>query len=371
MKVLVLHDTMSPYRMPLFKKIADLSPHEFSFTFVQARNRDREWDCDSLGLDISILKTWDIPIGSKTLHVWMDYRKLEGFDVLVLNDHLNFPSLVGLAYGRAKGVPCILWSDNTVNALNDLPTWQVVAKRSLAKLYGNYLTPGSLGREYFREFGVDEKRIHVCHNVVDNDRFSKARSVSEQERNTLKKELGLQGPVVMYCGQFVTRKGLDVLVDAMNKLDPGIEFSFLALGNGSLKTSYAEAFAASRAKAFALPGFIQQDDLYKYYAVADVFVLPAYIDHWGMVVNEAMAAGVPVILSDGVGAHPDLVEQGVSGFVFEKGNAEQLSEALTRTLSDADLRASMVKNADQILESYTLEYAARQFIRAVEKVYAE
>ena len=232
MKVLVLHNSISPYRLALFRTLVGRSAHTFSFVFTEKLSQNREWAADTRELDATILKTREISIGRKKLHLWWNLKEFSGYDVLVLNDHLDCPSLLGMMYGKLRNVPTLLWSANTINALNDLAPWQVSVKRRLGRLYSHCMTPGSEGRDYFRSLGVPDEKIHICNNVVDNDLFARARTVGEEEKAALREELGLKEPVLFYCGQFIARKGLDVLIKAINALDPAMEFSLLALGNG-------------------------------------------------------------------------------------------------------------------------------------------
>lgn len=363
-RVMVLHNSLSPYRLALFREISRLAPNSFKFIFAEALTQNREWETDTSGMEIEILKTKKISLLGKHLHLWWDLDRFKGYDVLVLNDHLDIPSLLGLAYAKIKGIPSILWSANTINALGDLKPWQVRIKKHLARYFDHFMAPGSQGSEYFKSLGMPADKIHICNNVVDNSLFAKAREVTEDEKKALKTELGLTGPVAFYCGQFIARKGLDTLIEAVDMIDPKLNFSLLALGGGPLQDQLQNSFKTSTKRKLSIPGFVQPSDIYKYYAISDVFILPAHIDTWGMVVNEAMAAGVPVIVSTGAGAHADMVQDGQSGMVFAKGDAAGLAKAMERVLSSSPLRDKMIKIADTILEQYTLETAAKQFVQA-------
>lgn len=369
--ILVLHNSMSPYRIALFRKINELSEHNFTFAFTEKLKKGRQWKTNALHFDAEILKTRTLSLGRKRLHLWMDSSKITNYDVYVLNDHLDMPTLFCLLWAKIKGIPSILWTANTINALEDLSVWQVRLKRLLSRRVDRYIVPGSLAFEYIRSLPVVPERIHVCNNVVDNRLFSRARDFPEAEKMRLKQEMGLIGKVLIYCGQFIDRKGLDTLLDALDLLDPKFVFSLIALGDGEMRQELEKRFSARSNRRLIMPGFVQTDGILKYYAVSDTLILPAHIDTWGLVVNEAMAAGVPVIVSTGAGCHADLVEHGKTGLVFQKGDATGLSRAIETMLSDNLLRKQMAIAADEVMKRFTLETAARQFIAAVQKTLSQ
>ena len=106
----------------------------------------------------------------------------------------------------------------------------------------------------------------------------------------------------------------------------------------------------------------------EYYIAADIFVLPTLSDPWGLVVNEAMIFGLPIICTDTAGVAYDLVREGINGFVVKAGNSDVLYAALKRLCDDPELRETMGKESLKIIKGYTPEKWARNFINAVEEV---
>ena len=115
--------------------------------------------------------------------------------------------------------------------------------------------------------------------------------------------------------------------------------------------------------------FVQKDALPQYYAIADVFVLPSTEEVWGLVINEAMACGLPVISTDKVGASIDLIKQGVNGYVIPASDVDRLFESLEMILSDSKLKSSMGKASEEIINDFTISHAAKRFVRAIDFVY--
>src|SRR5207249_1387315 len=112
-------------------------------------------------------------------------------------------------------------------------------------------------------------------------------------------------------------------------------------------------------------GFRNQSELPKFYALSDVFVLPSVEDRWGLVINEVMSAGLPVIASDEIGAVPDLVKHGHNGFVFPAGNVASLAGYLEQLVNDENLRKEMGHNSEALIAQWDIERAAQGVIDAV------
>ena len=116
-------------------------------------------------------------------------------------------------------------------------------------------------------------------------------------------------------------------------------------------------------------GFKQKEELSQYYAISDLFVLPSTQEVWGLVLNEAVACGLPVITTDKVGASTDLIKDGVNGYVVESRNAEHLCDAMKKVLLDPEVRSRMGKASKEIIENgFTINDAANGTIEAVNYV---
>jgi len=167
--------------------------------------------------------------------------------------------------------------------------------------------------------------------------------------------------VVLFSGQFIDRKGLDVLLDAFAMLAAEIpELELLLLG-GDDSSPYLERVPDQFRSRVKAAGFIQSDDLPALFAQADIFVLPSRHDGWGVVVNEALGAGLPIIVSDRVGSARDLVEPGHNGLVFESENVAQLADCIRRLASSSDLRRSWGQASRALSERFGLDEGVRRW----------
>jgi glycosyltransferase involved in cell wall biosynthesis len=215
------------------------------------------------------------------------------------------------------------------------------------------LALGKLNWAFYAKYGAP--RIFFTPNSVDNERFARAPVVGRSEL-LARWGLGDTAPVVMFCGKLFPRKRPLDLVAAVSSL--GLEVTTMFVGDGVLADRVRSLLQPGRG---VVTGFVNQADLGSYYHAADILVLPSYHEPWGLVVNEAMATGVLPVVSDRVGAGPDLVD-GV-GEIFPCGDVTALTEALRRALG----RVGDPEVSEQLhrrVARYSIDIAAVGFERA-------
>ena len=194
-----------------------------------------------------------------------------------------------------------------------------------------FLVVGQLAREYLQYYKVpDRKLFHVPH-FIDNAWFQKnSLAISPQQRHQIRLELGAtdEDTVILFVGKFMKlKRPLDV-IEALQILHlQSCKVHGVFVGDGELTQTLSEA--AEKANVTCrFEGFRNQTELPQYYAGADVLVLPSDSETWGLVVNEAMACGLPAIVSDSVGCGPDLVTDTQTGYTFPTGNSSALADCI-------------------------------------------
>lgn len=210
-----------------------------------------------------------------------------------------------------------------------------------------FLAVGSLNRALYRSYGVPSEKIFSTPYAVDNAFFQRHVQSASEEREILRTSLGLQSgsSVILFCGKLIPLKNLPTVIHALGRLsrDGSLDGdapppSLLVVGDGSERSAW-ECLAAREIPGWAkFIGFRNQTELPALYGLCDLFVLPSTEESFGLAVNEAMNAGVPVIVSDKVGCWPDLVKAGVNGAVFESRDVAALADVLRPFLSDKKRR---------------------------------
>lgn len=222
---------------------------------------------------------------------------------------------------------------------------------------------GEANRRYFLAHGVNPERLWFAPHAIDTARFAGARSTCEAAAAALRQKLNLteQDRLAIFVGKFEWQKDLSTLLAAFAKVS-NPRFHLLLVGEGPLR---AQLLSSAPARTHFM-GFQNQSAMPSVYAAGDVLVLPSISETWGLVVNEALAAGTPVIVSDQVGCHFDLVEDGKSGFVVRAGDAPAFAVALERLLSDDALREKFRMRGSHISQAYTYDRATDGLMRALD-----
>ena len=214
---------------------------------------------------------------------------------------------------------------------------------------------------------MEEKRIFNAYFTCDVDYFKKASDLSKRSREQLRRALGMQGTAFLYVGRLIKGKGLCALLDAYAKLAAEeLSISLLLVGDGQLRTELEEWAQQRGVNSIYFIGFVQIDELPKYYGIADVFIFPSTIDRWGLVINEAMASGLPIITTSAVGAAKDLVKDGWNGFVIEPGDVESLYQCMKKRAVDEKLRQRFSQHSAERIAQWTNTEAVESFVKAIE-----
>jgi len=194
------------------------------------------------------------------------------------------------------------------------------------------LCTGTLNRRFYQALGFPEERLFTVPHAVDNGRFQSIADAISPGEARIALGLPATGPIVLFVGKLIPWKQPDLLLHAF-AATKAPDAHLVYVGDGSMRADL-EAAARRTKRSVHFLGFLNQTEVPLAYRAADVLVLPSSGEPWGLVVNEAMNFGIPVIVSDRVGCAPDLVLPGVTGEVFPDGSVSSLSGALDRLLSD-------------------------------------
>ena len=267
---------------------------------------------------------------------------------------------------RRAGVPVLVRGDSQLRTPRSWfkRLWKEVSHRWLVRQFDGFMVVGERNRDYLRHYGVPTERMFASPHFVDNGWFAERAALARAGRAAQRVEWGAAAGcvVALFVGKFIPKKRPGDLLLALRRLAAAGgqgEVLGVFVGSGELEGALqAEAKRLGVAARFV--GFKNQTELPGCYASADVLVLPSDGgETWGLVVNEAMACGLPVIVSDAVGCAPDLVEAGQTGFRFPLGDADALADRLRQF---AELHAASHDFGPALrakLDRYSLEAATR------------
>lgn len=196
-----------------------------------------------------------------------------------------------------------------------------------------FLYVGEANRRYFKQFGAASGRLHFAPHTVDAERFSPL--IAPAERAKLRHAIGFNNDelVVLFSGKMHPEKAPQDLLRAFQKLDSKNTWLVLA-GDGEQREILKREVGKLGLKSVKFLPFANQSEMPQRYAIADLFVLPStgLYETWGLAVNEAMHGSIPCIVSDRVGCHLDLIDQGKTGWVFPAGDVDALAQTLGAAL---------------------------------------
>jgi glycosyltransferase involved in cell wall biosynthesis len=214
--------------------------------------------------------------------------------------------------------------------------------------YSGAIVPGPRHADYIVGLGMPRDRIFEAPYAVPGPQY----------RESARQPVALPGkPSLLFVGRLTAEKGVDLLIDAMSQVHADVHLTIV--GEGPLEADLrARAEASPAQDRITFRGFVRREDLGALYAGADLTVVPSITEPWGLVVNEAMEVGTPVVASDHVGSASVLVRPGISGELFRSGDRADLVAALQRTWSTPDRLEALGRGAREVVGCCTFEVAA-------------
>jgi glycosyltransferase involved in cell wall biosynthesis len=332
-RVTVVSPEPTPYRAPLFDRISERV--DLTVIYAARTVAGRDWDV-RLQHRAVFLGGFGIP-GTRRL-LRHDYPVTPGIvralrrsnpDVVVVSGWSTFASQAAIAWCRGRGVPYVLHVES--HDLDPRPQWRRVVKDAVAtpaiRGAASVLAVGSAARDSVLARGA--KNVGVFANTIDVERWiERAGSLPRPEHD---------GTLVLSVGRDVPEKGFDVLEAAAR---------------------------AAGVQAETITGGLAEDELARRYVEADVFALLSRHEPWGVVVNEAAASGLPLVLSDRVGAAADLLRDGENGFLVPAEDVGAAAHALRQLGEDTDLRRRMGARSRELVRAWNYDASVEAFLAA-------
>lgn len=324
--------------------------------------------------------SWDVPLVEGYEHEFLgrvpietayempipnlcEFLRRERFEIVMLHGYRHAHSRQLIRHRREGGYKVVVRGEFSDLLESDRPAWKKFARQAyLSMLYRRIDAFSSIGTDataHLRRHGVSDDRIFLAPYCVDDEAIDRQRE--QFPRSGARAALGV-GPdqcLVLFSGKLIPRKQPLMLAEAVARLPDPSRLTVCYVGAGELVAAVEARLRPVLGSRLLMPGFVNQSQLGRYFAAADLFILPTAHDTWGLVVNEAMHWGLPCIVSDQAGCVRDLVVEGETGFTHGRDDVASLAALIARCAADETLRSRVGAAARLRAEGFRTAVTAR------------
>jgi 1,2-diacylglycerol 3-alpha-glucosyltransferase len=360
-KIAIVTEIIAPYRIPVFNALAAHADIDLQVIFLSETDPTlRQWRVykNEINFSYEVLPSRRIRVGGLNLLFNSGLAAaLEKFSpgAVICGGYNYAASWQALRWARRRKIRFVLWSESNQQDARSRHKPIEVLKEQFFRRCDGFVVPGKSASAYLQSFAVDAKRISTAPNAVDNVYFAARSEKVKSQPDAFRAQLALPPRYILFVGRLVREKGVFDLLEAYTKLAVSLrsEIGVVFAGSGPAEVDLSRRAKSISPGMICFPGFTQREDLAGVYALAELLVLPTYSDPWGLVVNEAMACGLPIIVSNVAGCAADLVEDGWNGFVVQSNKTDNLAVAIDTVLRQPDLRLRMGMHGLDRIRSYS------------------
>ncbi|MBU3197728.1 glycosyltransferase family 4 protein [Clostridium estertheticum] len=364
MKILFFNNIPSPYRVEFFNELGKQQEVKVIFEAERATHISNNWYDNNVikNFQATFLKNGEMEEKKINWKV-LKYIKRKNQDVIVVTNYAYLTEMIALILLKLKGIIYYLEVDGgIIKKENQLKKWY---KTFLISGAYRYISSSKQTDDYLIYYGAKKEKIYRYHftSLKKNDILKEP--VSVDEKRVIREKLGIkEEKVILSVGRFIDIKGFDILIKSYKNIDKNVGLYIIG---GNPTNEYISLIEKLKLDNIYFVDFMSKKELEGYYKAADIFVLPTRGDVWGLVVNEAMACGLPIITTDKCIAGLELVEDYENGFIVPVEGVEQLAEKINIILSNRDLRAKMSEKSLEKIRAYTIEKMADRHVEIFEK----
>jgi glycosyltransferase involved in cell wall biosynthesis len=371
MKIAVFFNRFGPYHVARLKAAAnycDVVPIEIS-----GENREYQWEkieTGVLGNTITLFRD-ESKIGSSVLMKSIeDNLNNVRPNAVAINGWYDRSALAVLYWCLKTGTPVVVMSESS-EADDKRIWWKEILKKRIVQQFDAALVGGIRHANYLKKLGLKNDQIFFGYDVVDNRYFEKEASRARDQSKLWRQKKTLPENYFLIVSRFIKKKNLPFVIcaykDYFNKARENAWHLYI-LGDGPLKEELLQMVIEMNLNDMVhFEGFKQYHELPIYYGLANAFVHVSTVEQWGLVVNEAMASGLPVIISDACGCVPELVHDNINGYIIDPYNREGLSEIFFSVSSSPNETCKMGEKSKKIIASFDSDAFGKGLFEAIGK----
>lgn len=305
----------------------------------------------------------------KMIKMWRILEQLNP-QVLAVSGYKDGCDLISLIWARWRKRITVALMDSKSD---DYPRRAIIEriKRKIFTLFDAALVSGIQSKNYAELKGIPADHIAMGSDVVDNVNFAAQADWARDHATSLRRRYGLPDKYFLYVGRFDEKKNVSRLLQAyaqyVQALRGGRAWHLVLCGSGPLEDRLRREARELGLAQVIFAGFKQIDELPLYYGLARCLITPSsHSEQWGLVVNEAMAAGLPVLVSQACGCAPDLVQEGLNGFTFNPYDTQELAQLMLKMSSGGMDLETMGEHSRRIIAEFSPETFAWNLLRLIE-----
>jgi len=376
-KVVLFTNIISPYRIPLFNQLSQGSGFHFKVVALAENEANRKWQImrEQIQFDYQVLPGWHYFIWRRELsihlniglgHVLYTYNP----DIIISSGYNNLAYWQAFFYAKIFRKSFILCNESTLLSTHYISGFIGMLKKFIIRHTNAYIAFGEKSREYLEILGAKRDRIYTGIDTV-NMEFFRNRSCNYRKNTDFISERKLFPKLLLlFVGQLIPRKGVIQVLRALSYLCDS-EIGLIIVGSGHQERELKKFCQEEKLQNIYFEGFHQQEELPRYYALADIFILPSFEEVWGLVVNEALAealaSGLYVLCSKYAGAAYDLIKEGWNGEIFDPNNIGELVMLIKRTKEQIEeIRKRREAISKHACKEFSIERSVQAFLEAIE-----
>lgn len=350
MKVAIVTNIPTPYRNPVYSKLSHFDKVDLFVFYCSFTEPNRSWKQQNLDFKFKFLSTKNDRFVHFNWNILKELNQL--YPEVVITSGFNPTMLLAWLWSLSRKKKHIPFSDANRHSENKLSFLHKLIRKVVYKTSAAFIGASDKTLELYKSYNIDNKKLFKSCLAIDNENFKPKISIEKKYD-------------LLFCGQFTERKNPFFFVELakyINDLKPGIRI--LLIGNGPLKENSIKKLEEFQILYYDA-GFIQPSEIINYYHLTKLFIFPTQKDPWGLVANEALAAGVPVLVSSVAGVADELVIDGYNGYVFDSFCLKSWVEKTIQLICKPELYEVFSRNAIVSVGNYSHTKAAEGILQSV------
>lgn len=342
MKVVIVHNIISAYKTRLFNVLAKNLGADLRVIYLGETESQREWSIDTkiIAFAYEVLFRGRVDRVNPFKVVISLISRLNAHSpqvIIISGSNYNYLAYLGALIWskiRRKKIVLVIESYRSVKELNFVMKF---LKKFVIRRFDGVIVAGSRHKSYVVNLGIDPKRVFVMNGVGILDHLAWPQDLPKprSEKEAICRKMNLPADNFLYVGRFSKEKNLIFLLEAFRRIKQqgNYPWGMILVGDGPQKKELVDFVNRTNIADVYFPGFRQAPELTIFYELGTVFILPSLVEPWGLVVEEAMLSGLPVLVSRNCGCYPDMINEGVNGFSFSPRDNQQLFDLMAEFIN--------------------------------------